>query len=128
MYFLGFIVSIIFVLLVLYSPEKLKTPKSSPIIFDGERQIVKYSGLNPSSYTEFVNNLQLMKTTYDPEYLYKALDNLEDLSLYTQNSDLHIIEDIKSIIVSVGKDGETYIMKDALDKGHSFVPVYLNTL
>ena len=128
MFFLGFIVAVIFVILILYSPEKIKTSTSPTVIFDGERTIVKYSGLNPSSYTEFVNNLQLMKTTHEPEYLYKALDNLEDLSLYTQNSDLHVVEDIKGIIVSLGKDGETYIMKYALDKGHSFSPVYLNTL
>ena len=128
MFFLSFIVAVIFVLLVLYSPEKMKTSSSQTVIFDGERKIVKYSGLNPSSYTEFVNNLQLMKTTDEPDYLYKALDNLENLSLYTQNSDLHVVEDIKGIIVSLGKDGETYIMKHSLDKGHSFVPVYLNTL
>ena len=124
MYLLGFIVAVIFVLLVLYrSPDKLNS--STNTIFDGERKIVKYSGLEPSSYTDFVNNIQLMKTTYEPEYLYKALDNLEDLSLYTQqSSDLHIIEDIKSIIVSLGKDGEKYL----LSGGHYFVPTYLNTL
>ena len=124
MYLLGFVVAVIFVLLVLYrSPDKLNS--STNTIFDGERKIVKYSGLEPSSYTDFVNNIQLMKTTYEPEYLYKALDNLEDLSLYTQqSSDLHIIEDIKSIIVSLGKDGEKYL----LSGGHPFVPTYLNTL
>jgi len=128
MYFLGFVVAVIFVLLVLYSPGKLSTRGGGDVIFDGERKIVKYSGLDPSSYTEFVNDLQLMKSTYDPQYLYSAIDKLEDLSLNTQNSDLHIVEDIKLIIVSIGKDGETYIMKNALDEGHPFIPIYLNTL
>ena len=126
MYLLGFVVAVIFVLLVLYSPDKLNSSSTNTVIFDGERKIVKYSGLEPSRYTDFVNNIQLMKKTYEPEYLYKALDNLEDLTLYTQSSDLHIVEEIQSIIMSIGKDGEKYIITGG--DGHGFVPVYLNTL
>jgi hypothetical protein len=128
---LAIVVVLIFVLLIIYSPQKIQ---NKVIIFDGEKEIVKYSGLNPQSYTEFVNNLELMKSNVNEntdlasQYLYKALENLEDLSFYIYNADLDILEHIKRIIVSIGKDGETLILKYALHKGDHFVPIYLNKL
>jgi hypothetical protein len=62
------------------------------------------------------------------QYLYKSLENLEELSLYIYSADLDVLEHIKRIIVSIGKDGETLILKDALHKGDHFVPIYLNEL
>jgi hypothetical protein len=123
--FLIFILILIFFLLITYSP---KIGILEPIIFDSEHRIVKYSGFDPTNYLQFVDNIQLMKTTYDETYLYNAIGNLDNLSLNTANSDSDIKEDIQDIIISLGKDGETYIMNHSLDNGKAFRPIYLNIL
>lgn len=126
------IVLAIFFMLLIYSP-KIKTQRRSQILEDLKLKVHEYSGLNPESYLEFENNLELMETNLenvDPEmaehYLQKAIENIEDLSLYSTGSNTEIIDDLLNTSRQIGIESEKLIMDTALYKGVQFRPKYLN--
>jgi hypothetical protein len=62
----------------------------------------KYSGVNPDLYISYINNLDLMAQHIDDGdtaamYLYKAIENIEDLALYIPAYELS--NDITSVVL-----------------------------
>lgn len=84
---------------------------------DLKLKLKPYSGLNPDLYLKYVNNIELFGQTHDEEFLYKALENAQDLQLYSS-------DDFQDVINTVAIEGERYILKTNI----SFTPKYLNDL
>jgi hypothetical protein len=76
-----------------------------------------FSGLNKDLYLRYVNNIELFGRTRDEEFLYKALENAQELQLYGS-------EDFQDVINKVAIEGERYLIKT----NNSFMPRYLNDL
>jgi hypothetical protein len=128
------IVLAIFFVLMLYSPSVKKVNRSQELE-DLKYKVHEYSGLHPSSYLSFENNLELMETELEKlnspmaeYYLEKAVENIEDLSLYTTGSNTEIIDDLMIISKQIGMEAEKLIMEVALFKKNQFRPKYLNNL
>jgi len=128
------IVLAIFFILILYSPSVKKVNRSLELE-DLKYNVHKYSGLHPSSYLSFENNLELMETELEKlnspmaeHYLQKAVEDIEDLSLYTTGSNTEIIDDLMRISKQIGMEAEKLIMEVALFKKNDFRPKYLNNL
>jgi hypothetical protein len=64
-----------------------------------------------------VNNIELFGESRDEFFLYKALDNAQELQLYGS-------EDFQDVINTVAIEGERYLIKT----NTYFVPRYLNDL
>jgi len=128
------IVLAIFFVLMLYAPSVKKVNRSKELE-DLKYNVHKYSGLHPSSYLSFENNLELMETELEKlnspmaeHYLEKAVESIEDLSLYTTGSNTEIIDDLMRISKQIGMESEKLIMEVALFKKNQFRPKYLNNL
>ena len=108
-----------FVLAALLTPERVGQPNRIRAL----QMILKpYSGLNPDLYTKYVNNLELFgeninNTDSAKDYLYKALDNAEDLKLYGD-------VEFNDTILVVAKEGEEILFEHALKNGDHFYPKY----
>lgn len=109
----------VFVLAALLTPERVGQPNRIRAL----QMILKpYSGLNPDLYTKYVNNLELFgeninNTDSAKDYLYKALDNAEDLKLYGD-------VEFNDTILVVAKEGEEILFEHALKNGDHFYPKY----
>jgi hypothetical protein len=92
-----------------------------------------YSGLSPSVYAQFVNNLELAEqTTYSvtlsSRYLYKALDALQELALYTTTGSAETVPDVYVIVKAIGNEVESIIAENAARQGVRFVPRFLQDI
>jgi hypothetical protein len=92
-----------------------------------------YSGLSPSVYTQFVNNLELAEqTTYSvtmsSRYLYKALDALQELALYTTTGTAETVQNVYAIVRGIGNEIESIIAETATRQGVRFVPRFLQDI
>ncbi len=96
---------------------KLVKPPQIENLRDLKLELKPYSGLNPELYLRYVNNIELFGQSYDEEYLYKALEDAQELQLYGS-------EDFQSTINKIAIEGERYI----LQRNNYFVPNYLNDL
>lgn len=81
----------------------------------------KYSGLNPELYAVFTNELRMFQTYTLPEFLYKALEALEELALYTTGGSSSARDDIRILVCNIGDAGEAIMLK----QGVLFTPKYL---
>ena len=91
--------------------------------------------MNPESYQSFVNNIDLMQSTLQngnveiaTNYLYSAIENIQDLSLYLTGSTTEITDSILDLSRQVGIESEKMIMDVALFKRKDFRPRYLNDI
>ena len=94
---------------------------------DYKKQAKKYSGVSPEKYSEFVNNLYLSEqmsysVTQSSKYLYKALDALQDIPLYSVGGSSGLIQDIHELTSSIGDAMERNIAQTAVSQGIRFVP------
>jgi len=117
---------ILFVLTGFFIYLSLGTEKGSPdVIREMKIKIHPYSGLNSDLYLQFVNNIELFgqnisSVTLASQYLYRAIQNLNDLHLYTDTA--HFRKEIEEISIK----GEKMLLKSSLKYGSLFVPRYLN--
>ena len=93
-------------------------------------QAKKYSGVSPEKYSEFVNNLELSEqmmysVTQSSKYLYKSLDALQDIPLYSVGGSSGLIQDIHELASSIGDTMERNIAQTAIKQGIRFVPRYI---
>jgi hypothetical protein len=93
-------------------------------------EVYKYSGLNPDLYHRFLNNMDLMKQNLysvdlSAKYLYKAIDNLQDLALNAKGGSTGFIEEVHDIASRLGSEAELMIMEVALEKGVRFNPKFI---
>lgn len=119
---------------MLITPNVQSRPENQQLE-DLKMEIHKYSGLNPESYQSFVNNIDLMQSTLQngnveiaTNYLYSAIENIQDLSLYLTGSTTEITDSILDLSRQVGIESEKMIMDVALFKRKEFRPRYLNDI
>lgn len=121
-----------FFVIMLITPT-VKSQQENTQLEDLKMEVHKYSGLNPESYQSFLNNMDLMESGIQNEnidlasdYLYNAIDNVQDLSLYLTGSSTEITETILNLSRQIGVESEKLIMDMALYKRKQFRPRYLN--
>lgn len=121
-----------FFVIMLITPT-VKSQQENTQLEDLKMKVHKYSGLNPESYQSFLNNMDLMESGIQNEnidlasdYLYNAIDNVQDLSLYLTGSSTEITETILNLSRQIGVESEKLIMDMALYKRKQFRPRYLN--
>lgn len=119
---------------MLITPNVQSRPENQQLE-DLKMEIHKFSGLNPESYQSFVNNIDLMQSTLQngnveiaTNYLYSAIENIQDLSLYLTGSTTEITDSILDLSRQVGIESEKMIMDVALFKRKYFRPRYLNDI
>lgn len=108
---------LLFLLVVLGLLLKLTRTPEVENLRDLKLKLKPYSGLNRDLYLRYVNNIELFGESKDELFLYKALDNAQELQLYSS-------EDFQDVINTVAIEGERYLIKT----NTSFVPRYLNDL
>ena len=108
---------LLFLLVVLGLLLKLTKRPEVENLRELKLKLKPYSGLNKDLYLRYVNNIELFGESKDEIFLYKALDNAQELQLYGT-------EDFQDIINTVAIEGERYLIKT----NTSFVPRYLNDL
>jgi len=59
------------------------------------------------------------------KYLYKAIDNLQDLALNAKGGSTGFIEEVHEIASRLGNAGELMIMEEALKQGVRFHPKFI---
>ena len=124
-----FLVIAIFFLIMTFAP-KGKIYKDDTLD-DLKMEIHKYSGVNPDMFNNFMTNMELMednisRTELASYYLYKAIDNAQEIALYTTGYGTHIVEEISQITTDIGEYSEQIILDEALLQGNKFQPRYLN--
>ena len=108
---------LLFLLVVLGLLLKLTKRPEVENLRELKLKLKPYSGLNKDLYLRYVNNIELFGESKDEIFLYKALDNAQELQLYGT-------ENFQDIINTVAIEGERYLIKT----NTSFVPRYLNDL
>lgn len=108
---------LLFLIIIIGVLIKLTKKPHPENLRDLKLKLKPYSGLNKDLYLRYVNNIELFGETRDEEFLYKALDNAQELQLYGT-------EDFQDVINSVAIEGERYLVGTNI----SFVPRYLNDL
>ena len=110
--------------------------KSSPIVLQKPDNIMKmklnlqpYSGINKDLFIQYMNNLDLFKTSLDnnnieiaSKYFYKSIDNAYEMQLYDQDFDF------TSIIRGNAILGEEMLLRTSHEHKTSFNPKYLNNI
>ena len=98
-----------------------------------EHMVHPYSGLDPTNWTRFLENLhefeRLASTRLDEaaNALYAATENIRDLGLGLRRADDSDIQEKLAIIASqLGYEGEVILNQNALSNGLYFFPRYLN--
>jgi hypothetical protein len=96
-----------------------------------ERELHKYSGLDPELWFRFKRNIRAFEDEKDvptaAKYLYTAMENIRDLGLSIRRSDdSHIQDDLDLIAERLGIEGEYELYTSAKKKGFYFFPRYLN--
>ena len=114
------------VCLIVYFYPKRDRDQLAPIKYE----VYKYSGLNPELYRMFLNNMDLMKQNLysvdlSAKYLYKAIDNLQDLALNAKGGSTGFIDEVHEIASRLGSEAELMIMDVALEKGVRFHPKFI---
>lgn len=117
---------ILFIIAVVYFYPQLS--KNSLDVY--KNQAKKYSGVSPTKYSEFINNLELSEqmsysVTQSSKYLYKALDALQDIPLYAVDGSSGLISEIHELASSIGDAMERNIAQTAATQGVRFVPRYM---
>jgi hypothetical protein len=102
--------------------------QDTPFVHNIIRKAYKYSGIDPESFNLFVKNINLSLSTIEEprvssDYLYKALDNLEDVALY---NDYDVHEEIREIIIELAYEVERLILERSIKLKKPFRTRYLN--
>jgi hypothetical protein len=128
------VVMAIFFLLIVFSPKISLITSKDEEIDRIKTELHQYSGLNPGIYTEFINTIDLMEKSIYTDislasyYLYKSIDSAQNIALYATGINTYVIDDINRLAIELGVRGEKLILDQALIKGTSFRPTYLNEL
>jgi len=98
-----------------------------------EQAVHPYSGLDPTSWQRFLNNISLFESKMNSDIdlssqaLYTAVENVRDISLGIRLADdVEHQEKLNGIAGALAYDGEFELNKIAVSKGLYFYPKYLN--
>jgi hypothetical protein len=128
-----FVLAVFFVIMLITPTINVKQKNKN--LEDLKMEVNKYSGLDPGTYYSFLNNIELMETQIKNgyvdsavDYLHKAIENIQELSLYLTGSTSENTNSIINLSRKVGIESEKIIMDVALIKRIKFKPIYLNEL
>lgn len=99
--------AVIFLLAVIYVSSKMVKCGSDPDVINGLiKETHKYSGINDVLYREFLSNINMAREFKGHEdiskkLLERAIQNLEELALYTTATDTPVVEEINEIITKI---------------------------
>jgi hypothetical protein len=92
-----------------------------------------YSGLEPDRFRSFVQNIKMCDSIVytDPKSasvaLYTALEDIREMSLYTQRADQdELADELNQLAGRVAITGEEIIQRISIRNGVRFFPKYLN--
>jgi len=99
-----------------------------------EKRVHMYSGLDPSTWNEFLVNIKIFESELgtanidkSAQALYAALENIRNLGLFVERADdSHMAEDLETIALELGYEGEYMLNQNAISRGLYFFPKYLN--
>jgi hypothetical protein len=96
-------------------------------LHDLKMEAHKFSGVDPTEFMEFLNNLNKIEPHIDDPrvasyFLYTALDHLSNLKF----NKFGIESDIDELVSKIGFSAELSIMDSALRENKRFTPKYLN--
>ena len=98
-----------------------------------ERMVHPYSGLDPTSWKRFLDNLHVFEQSVSTrpddsaDALYSACENIRDLGLGLRHADDTDIQEKLNLIASeLGFEGEMVLQQKATSSGLYFYPRYLN--
>jgi hypothetical protein len=98
-----------------------------------EQAVHPYSGLDPTSWKRFLNNMNLFRDKLETDIdlsaqaLYTAVENIRDIGLGIRHADDTVYQDrLNDIAGELAYEGEFAINQVALSKGLYFFPKYLN--
>ena len=98
-----------------------------------EQAVHPYSGLDPTSWQRFLNNMNLFQSKIDSDIdlsskaLYTAVENVRDIGLGIRHADDTVYqESLNDIAGELGYEGELVLNEVARSKGLYFFPKYLN--
>lgn len=123
------LIALIILAFVIYIYPKRKPDRLKILKYEA----YKYSGLNPDLYYKFLNNIELMEQTIQSvdtssKYLYTALDNLQDIALYSKGGSSGFIDKIHDLSSRIGNEAELMILEVALQQGVRFHPKYIKPI
>ena len=128
-----FVLAVFFVIMLITPTINVKQKNKN--LEDLKMEVNKYSGLDPGTYYSFLNNIELMETQIKNgyvdsavDYLHKAIENIQELSLYLTGSTSENTNSIINLSRKVGIESEKIIMDVALIKRIKFKPIYLKEL
>tara|TARA_R110002074_G_C12432013_1_gene656922 strand:- start:310 stop:738 length:429 start_codon:yes stop_codon:yes gene_type:complete len=122
---------VLFLLVVLYACIRLPNMQffwggnKYPEIFEIQKKIHEYSGVDKSIYMDYLTAMDSALETLDSQYLYKACDNLANLALTAGGG---AAEDIGKLTDKLGWHVEKHIMEFSVKNGLRFDPKYLNNM
>lgn len=98
------------------------------------REIHRYSGLSPVHFQLFIEQMEILKANIrsDPgvaaQALYRGLESVRELGLYTQRADDMYEDELNSIANRMARTCEDIIQHTAMVRGVRFSPKYLNDI
>lgn len=98
-----------------------------PDVFEIQKEIHEYSGISKDSYMKYLDTMDLVENTMDPNELYKALNHLKNISL-SLPPDSDISDKLDALSDKLARRMEKHIMDYSLKNGKRFAPKYLNNL
>lgn len=124
-----FLIIAVFFMLLTFAPES--HIYKDDFLDDLKLEIHKYSGINPTYFNSFMTKMELMEDNIkNPDisshYLYSAIDDAQNLSLYSTGHGTFVVDEVAEITNRLGVYSEQIILNEALVSGKPFKPRYLN--
>jgi hypothetical protein len=99
-----------------------------------KEKVHKYSGLDPKSWERFLSNIQEFERLASTDQLddsakslYACVENIRDIAMGIRRADdAEHQEDLNTIANELGYEGEFIINQNAIARGLTFFPKYLN--
>ena len=104
--------AVIFLIAVIYVSSKMVKCGSDPDVLNRLiKETHKYSGINGILYREFLANINMAKEfkghdDISRKLLERAIQNLEELALYTTATDTPVVDEINDIITKIVEEFE----------------------
>lgn len=105
-----FLALLALILIFIWFGFRKPTPQDWIDFHPSRKRIHRYSGLDPESYIQFDENMDMFIKRKELRYLYQALESARNIGLSIVNpDDGDITEDINRTADEIGRLGELYV-------------------
>lgn len=105
-----FLALVLLVILFLWFGMRKPTPQDWIDFYPVRKRVHRYSGLDPESYIQFDENMDMFIKKKDLRYLYQAIESARNIGLSIVNSDDGEIRDeLNRAADELGRLGELYV-------------------